>query len=48
MPPTEKIDIQAATLEGILPAIREQYGYSAALWCAFYLSLIHISEPTRH
>ena len=36
MPPTQKIDIQAATLEGILPAIRESYGYSAALWCAFY------------
>ena len=36
LPPTEKIDIQAAVLEQNLPAIQSKYGYSAALWCAFY------------
>ena len=36
MPPTEKIDIQAAVYDTTLAPIRERYGYSAALWCAFY------------
>ena len=36
LPPTEKIDLQAAVLEQTLPGIQEQYGYAAALWCGFY------------
>ena len=32
MPPTEKIDKQAAVLARVLPPIRHQYGYPAALW----------------
>ncbi|KAL1508522.1 hypothetical protein AB1Y20_004622 [Prymnesium parvum] len=36
MPPTQKIDLQAAVLRRTLASIRERYGYSGALWCAFY------------
>jgi len=36
MPPTEKIDLQAAVLAAVLPPIRAKYGYAAALWCSFY------------
>lgn len=36
MPPTEKIDRQAMVYEETLVGIRDQYGYPAALWCAFY------------
>ena len=36
MPPTEKIDHQAAVLAQTLPPIRAKYGYAAALWCSFY------------
>ena len=34
--PTVKIDLQAAVLENVLPSIYQEYGYPAALWCAFY------------
>ena len=36
LPPTEKIDKQAALLTKALAPIRDRYGYSAALWCALY------------
>jgi hypothetical protein len=36
LPPTAKIDKQAAVLTQVLGPIRRQYGYVAALWCAFY------------
>ena len=36
MPPTEKIDHQAAVYTRTLARIRDEYGYSGALWCAFY------------
>ena len=36
MPPTEKIDHQAAVYTRTLGGIRDEYGYSGALWCAFY------------
>ena len=36
MPPTEKIDLQAALLSRTLASIRDSYGYPGALWCAFY------------
>eukprot|EP00966_Prymnesium_polylepis_P330368 7386024-Prymnesium_polylepis.2 len=36
MPPTEKIDIQSKVYERTLVGIRDQYGYTGALWCAFY------------
>jgi len=36
LPPTEKIDKQAAVLSQHLPQIQARYGYPAALWCAFY------------
>lgn len=36
MPPTHKIDIQASILKRTLASIRDRYGYSGALWCAFY------------
>ena len=36
MPPTEKIDIQAAIYTRTLASIQAKYGYTGALWCAFY------------
>ena len=36
MPPTEKIDHQAAIYTRTLNPIRDKYGYTGALWCAFY------------
>ena len=36
MPPTEKIDYQAAIYTRTLASIRQKYGYTGALWCAFY------------
>ena len=36
MPPTEKIDHQAAIYTRTLAGIRRKYGYTGALWCAFY------------
>ena len=36
LPPTQKIDKQAAILTRTLGPIRGQYGYTAALWCGFY------------
>ena len=35
MPPTEKIDIQAAIYTRTLASIQAKYGYTGALWCAF-------------
>jgi hypothetical protein len=35
LPPTEKIDRQARIYFTTLSPIRERYGYTAALWCAF-------------
>lgn len=36
MPPTQKIDVQAKVYETTLNPMRDQYGYTGALWCAFY------------
>ena len=36
MPPTQKIDLQAKVLDGTLASIHDAYGYTGALWCAFY------------
>ena len=36
MPPTQKIDLQAKVLDSTLASIHEAYGYTGALWCAFY------------
>lgn len=36
LPPTEKIDKQAAVYERTLATIYEKWGYPGALWCAFY------------
>ena len=36
MPPTQKIDLQAAVLDRTLASIHDAYGYTGALWCAFY------------
>ena len=36
MAPTEKIDHQAAVYKKTLNPIRNDYGYAAALWCAFF------------
>ena len=36
MPPTQKIDLQTAVLDRTLADIHEHYGYTGALWCAFY------------
>ena len=35
LPPTEKIDKQAEVYFTTLNPIRERYGYTATLWCAF-------------
>lgn len=36
MPPTFKVDLQAAQLRETLATIRKKWGYQAALWCTFY------------
>ncbi|KAL1499595.1 hypothetical protein AB1Y20_011794 [Prymnesium parvum] len=36
MPPTEKIDIQAALYDTTLASIQHTYGYTGSLWCSFY------------
>ncbi|KAL1507404.1 hypothetical protein AB1Y20_008246 [Prymnesium parvum] len=36
LPPTEKVDLQAAIYDRTLARIRARYGYTGALWCAFY------------
>ena len=36
MPPTQKIDLQAEVLDRTLSSIHNAYGYTGALWCAFY------------
>ena len=36
LPPTEKIDRQAVVYEETLKDIHAKYGYTGALWCAFY------------
>ena len=36
MQPTEKIDRQAIVYEETLKDTRSKYGYTGALWCAFY------------
>ena len=36
MPPTQKIDLQAEVLDRTLSSIHDAYGYTGALWCAFY------------
>jgi len=36
MPPTAKIDIQASIYEKTLAPIEAKWGYTGALWCAFY------------